>query len=200
WPEQGFDLYDTKLDYYRYASDAAVMGGGTVVGSGFNTYVSDGGTFRSTDGGANWTYTWKTASGGSPGNSLLWHVVRATATRAYASGTGGVFRSDDSGATWKSLGAPTSEVRALAVDPSNPDVVYAGSWNADGGVFKTTNGGTSWTKVSNGIPDKAGIAALAVDKSNPSRVAAATYWYGVYLSTDGGASWKLSATGMPNLV
>src|SRR5213080_5589501 len=35
-----------------------------------------------------------TSSGGSPGNSNLWHVIRATATRAYASGTGGVFRSE----------------------------------------------------------------------------------------------------------
>jgi photosystem II stability/assembly factor-like uncharacterized protein len=200
WPEQGFDLYDTLLENYRYSSDAAVMDNGTVVASGFNTYISDGGTFRSTDGGSTWAYTWRTASGGSPGNSNLWHVIRATPTRAYASGTGGVFRSDDSGLTWRSLGAPTSEVRALAVDPTRPDVVYAGSWDASGGVFKTSDGGTTWAKVSNGLPDLSGIAALAVDPSNPQRVAAATYWYGVYLSTDGGSTWKLAANGMPNLV
>lgn len=200
WPEQGFDLYDTRLEYYRYASDAAVMGDGTVVASGFSTYITPGGTFRSTDAGSTWTYTWRTASGSSPGDSNLWHVLRATATRVYASGTGGVFRSDDSGQTWKSLKAPTSEVRALAVDPTDPDIVYAGSWNADGGVFKTTDGGATWTRASTGLPDRAGIAALAVDPSNPQRVAAATYWYGVYLSTDGGATWKVAATGMPDIV
>ena len=113
---------------------------------------------------------------------------------------GGVFRTDDSGLTWRSLGAPTSEVRALAVDPSRPDIVYAGSWNADGGVFKTTDGGATWARVSHGLPDRAGIAALAVDASNPQRLAAATYWYGVYVSTDGGANWQLAANGMPNVV
>ncbi|MDP9317719.1 MAG: M28 family peptidase, partial [Actinomycetota bacterium] len=71
WPDGGFDLYDTLLEYYRYASDAAVMGNGTVVASGFSTYITPGGTFRSTDGGSTWTYTWRTSSGGSPGDSNL---------------------------------------------------------------------------------------------------------------------------------
>ena len=95
--------------------------------------------------------------------------------------------------------APTTEVRALAADPSNAEVAYAGSWNAEGGVYKTTDGGASWTRISNGMPARAGIAALAVDPTNPQHVAAATYWYGVYLSTDGGQTWKLAANGMPTL-
>jgi len=199
WPEKGYDRYGTLLEYYRYASDAAVMDGGTVIASGFSTYITPGGTFRTTDGGRSWKYTWQTSSGGSPGDSNLWRVVRATPTRAYTSGTGGVFRTDDAGLTWKNLQAPSSEVRALAVDPTNSDVVYAGSWNADGGVFVTRDGGSTWKRISNGLPDRAGIAQLAVDPSNRKRLAAATYWYGVYLSTDGGSTWKMASAGMPEI-
>jgi photosystem II stability/assembly factor-like uncharacterized protein len=159
--------------------------------------MTGGGTFRSTDGGKTWRYTWTTKDGEEPGNSNLWRVLRATPTRAYASGTGGVFRSDDGGRTWKDLEAPASEVRALAVDPSDPDVVYAGAWDAKGGIFKTTDGGATWKPVVAGLPPTPGIAALAVDPAHPRRVAAATYWYGVYLSRDGGTTWKMAAAGMP---
>jgi photosystem II stability/assembly factor-like uncharacterized protein len=194
WPQEGFDRHDTLLNYVRYASDATVMGDGTVLASGFSTYVFEGGTFRSTDGGSTWTNTW----GADTGNSNLWHVLRAGPSRAYAAGTGGVFRSNDDGLTWNGPGGPT-EVRALAVDPTRPDVVYAGSWNPDGGVFRSTDGGGAWTRISKGLPDRAGIDALAVDPSNPQRLAAATFWYGVYLSSDGGETWKLAAKGMPDL-
>jgi photosystem II stability/assembly factor-like uncharacterized protein len=194
WPSEGFDPYPMVLQLYRYASDAVVARDGSLVASGFSTVLTGGGTFRSEDGGGTWAYTWTPQTG----HSNIWRVA-GPGPRLYASGTGGVFRSDDSGRTWTRTAAPTSEVRALAVDPTNADVVYAGSWNAEGGIFKTTDGGGAWTRVSNGLPARAGVAALAVDPTDPLHVAAATYWYGVYLSSDGGQTWKLAADAMPTL-
>jgi photosystem II stability/assembly factor-like uncharacterized protein len=199
WPAKGFDKYPMMLHTYRYGSEVAVLPDGTVAAAGFSTYVSGGGIFRSTNGGAQWTYTWRTTPTGtaSPGDSNLWRV-RASGSRLYASGTAGVFRSDDGGSSWTATAAkPAGEVRALVTDPTNVDTVYAGAWDDTGGVFKTTDGGKTWTAASNGIPAHAGIAALAVDPADAKHVAAATYWYGVYLSSDGGATWKLAADAMP---
>ena len=200
WPPEGYDRFPMVLDLYRYASEAAIMGDGSVLGAGFSTYITGGGVFRSTDGGTLWDYRWKNDAGDSPGDSNLWRIRRAGGSRAYASGTGGVFRSDDSGKTWNATALESSEIRALAVDPTNPDLVFAGSWNADGGIFKTVDGGKTWTAASSGLPERAGIAALAIDPANPSRLAAATYWYGVYLSTNAGETWKVAAAGMPDKV
>jgi hypothetical protein len=50
-------------------------------------------------------------------------------------------------------GARVTEIRALAVDPSQPDVVYAGSWNADSGEFKTTDGRATLQLGANGMPN-----------------------------------------------
>jgi LPXTG-motif cell wall-anchored protein len=193
WPSEGYDPHAPLYDLYRYASEVSVMSDGSVLGAGFSTYMTGGGVFRSVNAGATWDYRWAD----DVGSSNLWRIRRAGPSRAFASGSGGVFRSEDAGQTWTHTPLESSEVRALATDPTNPNVVYAGSWNASGGVFKSEDGGESWTASSSGIPERAGIAALAVDPGNAKRVAAATYWYGVYLSTDGGASWKLAADGMP---
>lgn len=75
--------------------------------------------------------------------------------------------------------------------------MYAGSWDAEGGIFRSTDGGASWERIDAGLPARAGIVALAVDPTNSRRLAAATYWYGVYVSTDGGESWRLASQGMP---
>ncbi|MCA1823144.1 MAG: M28 family peptidase [Mycobacteriales bacterium] len=193
WPAEGFDPHPMLLYYYRYASDGAVLPGGTYLGSGFSTYLTGGGVFRTRDMGRTWSYEWPE----SGANSNLWRVRFAGGRRAYAAGSGGVFGSTDAGASWRTLHAPTSEVRALAVDPRDGDRVYAGSWDANGGIFRSTDGGDTWHRTSNGLPDRAGIQALAVDPRNPRRLAAATYWYGVYVSNDGGDHWRLAAFNMP---
>ncbi|MCB9147842.1 MAG: hypothetical protein H6641_03705 [Caldilineaceae bacterium] len=87
---------------------------------------------------------------------------------------------------------------ALVIDPRNSSVVYIGT--ALGGVWKTTNGGDSWTPVSDGQASLA-IGALALDPSNPDIVYAGTgepttggdnyYGAGILKSTNGGQSWTL---------
>lgn len=99
--------------------------------------------------------------------------------------------------TWKSFGpvkAPggvSGKLYAFAHDPSNPKVMYVGSANT--GVYGTTDGGTSWVPLNNGIVDASGYTAtgttaLTVDPSNPSTVLAATGGQ-IYRSADSGKDW-----------
>ena len=119
---------------------------------------------------------------------------------------GGVWRSDDYGRTWNSIfdGQPTQSIGAIAVAPSDPNIIYVGSGEGlarpdlslGNGVYKSTDAGKTWTHL--GLRDSQGIPALAVDPRNPNRVFAAALGHpygasderGIYLSTDGGQSWQ----------
>jgi photosystem II stability/assembly factor-like uncharacterized protein len=84
-------------------------------------------------------------------------------------------------------------VHALAIDPSNPATLYAGTF--DGMVFKTTSGGASWTALGSarsGLFDYF-VELLAIDPSNPATVFASTD-VGLFKSTDGGGTWKYLIT------
>jgi hypothetical protein len=76
-------------------------------------------------------------------------------------------------------------VTALAVDPSAPATLYAGSWAADFGVFKSTDGGASWTAMNAGLTSLF-VNALAIDPSTPARI---------YAGTEGGVYEFLGADG-----
>lgn len=90
----------------------------------------------------------------------------------------------------------SGRVPAIAVDPTNPNNVYIGA--ADGGVWKSTNGGTSWAPLTDNQPSLA-IGALAIDPLNPNIILAGTgepfpanqftYSSGLLMSTDAGATW-----------
>jgi photosystem II stability/assembly factor-like uncharacterized protein len=90
----------------------------------------------------------------------------------------------------------SGRVTALAVDPINPVVVYLGS--AEGGVWKTTDGGKNWTPLTDQQPSLA-IGSLAIDPSSPQTIYAGTgeedfaldtyYGAGILKSTDGGITW-----------
>ena len=70
-------------------------------------------------------------------------------------------------------------VRALAIDPQTPSTLYAGTGN---GVFRSTDGGASWTAVNSGLTSLA-IDTLAIDPQNPSTVFAGTSGGGVFSTT-----------------
>ena len=109
----------------------------------------------------------------------------------YAATDNGVLRTTNGGATWEPAnnGLPSGRVTAVAIDPSNPSVVYVGTQ----GVYKSTNGGSTWVRTGNGIPSTSlGVAALAIDPSNPANLYAGLFaagGFGLVRSTDGGASW-----------
>ena len=119
---------------------------------------------------------------------------------------GGVWRTNDYGRTWKPIfdGQPTGSIGALAVAPSNPDIIYVGSGeglqrpdlSVGDGMFKSTDGGASWKFL--GLNDAQQIGAVIVDPRDPNRVLVAVLGHpyganeqrGVFRTTDGGTSWQ----------
>lgn len=98
---------------------------------------------------------------------------------------------------------PTSgKVNAFAVSPKNANLIYVASGRGTGletyssaGIYRTTNGGTSWVAVNNGLKDASGaissvVNTLWMDPANPSVLLAATEYDGLFRTTDGGTSWK----------
>jgi photosystem II stability/assembly factor-like uncharacterized protein len=146
--------------------------------------------YRSSDGGTSWTAVSETGYYPSI-------TVDPTDPRTvYAGGTRHVRKSIDGGATWvtKSAGLPPFEdVESIVVDPSAPNVLYAGI--SDSGVYKSNDGGETWTPIGPLVGTNAlSVTALALDPSDPDTIfaagfAAAVGGIGVYRSTNGGASW-----------
>ncbi|MGD1997260.1 MAG: tetratricopeptide repeat protein, partial [Anaerolineae bacterium] len=83
-------------------------------------------------------------------------------------------------------------VTAVVIDPSDPDVWYAGTKNA--GIYKSINGGISWVPIHNGL-GQAQIDTLIMDPEDPNTLYAGTST-GVYKTTDGGQSWQLANSGI----
>ncbi len=119
---------------------------------------------------------------------------------------GGVWRTSDYGRTWKPIfdDQSTGSIGALAVAPSNPDILYVGSGeglhrpdlSTGDGVFKSTDAGKSWKHM--GLADAQQIGAVIVDPRDPEKVFVAVLGHpygpnserGVFRSIDGGRSWK----------
>lgn len=102
------------------------------------------------------------------------------------------------------IGPDGGSVIGLVVDPTNSNIVYAGTFGA--GVFKSTDGGQSWTAANNGL-DNPKIQTLAIDPSNPSTLYTGTYrdetlsgHEGIYKSTDAGLSWTRTSSGLQSYV
>ncbi len=120
---------------------------------------------------------------------------------------GGVWKTENSGRTWFPIadqGIPIGSIGAIAVAPSNPNIVYVGTGEPDIrsqhsygiGVFKSTDAGKTWTHI--GLEGTRQIGRIAVDPKDPDLVYVAALGHvydanpdrGVYCSTDGGAHWK----------
>src|SRR6267143_1396182 len=102
--------------------------------------------------------------------------------------------------SWTSTNGPGGgSIGALAIDPVTPSTLYAGAYS--GGVFKSTDGGGSWTGVNTGLTDFF-VRTLAIDPQTPATLYAGTYSRvaydnsGVFKSTDGGGSWSSVNTGL----
>jgi len=185
-----------------------------------------GGVWKSVDGGAHWNPVFDR----EPVSSIGGLAVAPSDPNVVYAGTGegclrgdisygdGVYRSNDGGKTWKNLGLrDTRQIPQVLVDPHNPEIVlvaamgHAFAPNQERGVFRSTDGGQSWTKVLY-VDDRTGATDLAFDPANPRVVFAAMYQFqrepwtmssggpgsGLYRSTDGGATWKrLEGNGLP---
>jgi photosystem II stability/assembly factor-like uncharacterized protein len=171
------------------------------------------GIYKSTDAGATWTHLGlgdgqqipEIAVDSRDPNRLfvavLGHPYGPNAER-------GVFRSKDGGKTFEKVLFVDENTGAsdVVLDPKNPDVVYAAMWESrqgpwensvwrgtSGGVFKSTDGGATWRRLTKGLPDE-GVhqADLAISASDPRRLYAAVATLkevGIYRSDDAGESW-----------
>ncbi|HJQ55921.1 MAG TPA: hypothetical protein VJ890_03390, partial [Vineibacter sp.] len=119
---------------------------------------------------------------------------------------GGVWETHDTGRTWQPLfdGQPVQSIGAIAVAPSNPNIIYVGTGESDmrsditqgDGMYKSVDAGKTWTHI--GLADSQQIAMIRVDPHNPNRVFAAVLGHpygpnaerGVFRSLDGGKTWK----------
>lgn len=123
-----------------------------------------------------------------------------------AAASGGIFRSTDDGASWSAVfeDQASASMGDLAIAPSNPDIVWAGTGEANilrssmagTGVYKSTDGGRSFRHM--GLTDTQHISRIRIDPKNPDvvYVASAGHEYtfspdrGVYKTTDGGKTWR----------
>ena len=165
------------------------------------------GIMRSPDGGETWGRV--SINQGIHSDAL----VRAVANNptnpeiVYAGTERGLYRSDNAGESWELLDSPLNGhcVWALAIDPADPDVMFAGTGTPHpAGVFRSADGGSSWdqkpmevaeTCPAVGVPRVTGIAIDPVDRRN--------IWIGLEVdgarrSTDGGNTWVAVNGGIPN--
>ena len=208
-------------------------------GSRLTVYVgaASGGVWKSVNGGT----TYKPVFDKQPVQSIgaiavdpknpqvIWVGTGEAWTRNSVSIGDGVYKSSDGGDNWTNVGLKESErVAKILVDPTESNVVYVcvpGKLWSDSdvrGVYKTTDGGKSWTRVLKGANTSTGCSMLSLDPQNPKTIFAGMWDFrrkgwtfrsggdgpaaasgsGLFKSTDGGASWTelddKSAQGLPS--
>jgi photosystem II stability/assembly factor-like uncharacterized protein len=170
------------------------------------------GMYKSTDAGDNWTFI---------GLDSTEHIARIAidprnSSTLYVAAPGplwsdskhrGLYKSTDAGKTWEKILYINEKAGCAEVvlDPKNPDVVYATTWEfrrtpysfnsggAGSGVWKSLDGGKTWKELANGLPAKPfGRVAFTLAPSAPENLFAIVESNntGLYISADGGASWK----------
>ncbi|HEY6212018.1 MAG TPA: hypothetical protein VIW45_07020, partial [Vicinamibacterales bacterium] len=186
-----------------------------------------GGVFKSENNGTTFEpvfETYGTASIGDiaihPTNPNIVYVGTGEANNRQTSSFGdGIYKTTDGGKTWTNVGLKeTQTIARIVIDPKNPETVYVASPghlfgpNPDRGIYKTTDGGRTWTKVKF-IDEDTGFEDIAIDPTNTSTLYASSYQRrrsgccfngggpgsGLWKTTDAGKSWtKLTGNmGLP---
>ncbi len=187
---------------------------------------ASGGLWKTTNRGITWTDVWRDMPVSTFGDVAIAATNRAVVyagtgeqqNRQSTSWGNGVYRSNNGGESWNHLGLEeTRHIAKVEVDPRDEDVVWVAAlgnlWASSEarGVYKSTDGGQSWSKVLY-VDEHTGAIDLELDPSNPDVVFAATYqrqrrtWgfngggpgSGIYRTTDGGANWSELGNGIPD--
>ena len=180
--------------------------------------TASGGLWRSETAGVEWTALFDdqpTQSIGAvalaPSNpDVIWVGTGEGNPRNSHSSGRGVFRSIDGGATWELMGLEgTRNIHRIVIHPNDHNTVWVGAigtaWgdSPDRGVYKTTDGGKTWTHQLY-VDERTGVADMIIDPSNPDKLLVAMWshrrepWFftsggegsGLYITYDGGANWK----------
>jgi photosystem II stability/assembly factor-like uncharacterized protein len=189
--------------------------------------TTGGGVWKTTDGGMNWQPSTDAAFGGTIGAiavaesnpDIVYVGGGETHIRGNTSHGDGLWKTTDGGRTWTSMGLrETRHIARVRVHPTDPNIVYVGALghafgnNPERGVFKSTDGGTTWARILY-RNDSTGISDLIMDPNDPNTLYAA-FWHayrrpwmlnsggpggGLMKTTDGGATWtELTANpGLP---
>lgn len=215
----------TLLDTFEWRHLGPFRGGRVVAVAGdpdldrvFYLGSTGGGVWKTTDAGSYWQNVsdgfFKRASVGAlavapSDHNVVYAGMGEACIRSTVSHGDGVYRSTDAGASWLHLGlADTRHIGKLRIDPGDPDTVYvaavghANGPNAERGLYRTRDGGKTWSRVLSRGP-RAGAVDVSIDPENP-RVVYATTWEtyrhpwivssggpgsGIFRSTDGGDHW-----------
>jgi photosystem II stability/assembly factor-like uncharacterized protein len=167
-----------------------------------------GGPAQPTAAGPFGAIRWRSVGPDRGGRSIAAAGSAARPLEYYFGATGGgLWKTTDGGVTWRPVTdgqITSSSVGAVAVAPSNPDVVYIGTGEADirgniiqgDGAYKSTDGGKTWAKI--GLDDTQNISKIRVHPTNPDLVYVAAFGHhaapnadrGVFRSKDGGKTWE----------
>jgi photosystem II stability/assembly factor-like uncharacterized protein len=211
----------------------AVMGGRTVDIDGVEkkpwilyAAVGPSGVWKSENNGVTWSAVFYKDATVSVGDvtvaqshpDIVWVGTGEATCRNSVTIGDGVYKSTDAGKTWTNMGLKeTRHISRIIINPGDPNIVYVAAmghlWgpNADRGVFKTIDGGKTWTKVLF-INENTGVADLAMDPTDSLTLFAAVYEHrrlpylftsggpgsGLYKTTDGGETWKRLTKDLPD--
>ena len=187
--------------------------------------VGSGGVWKTVNAGT----TWQSVFDGQESYSIGCITIDPSNPHTIWVGTGenvggrhvgfgdGIYRSRDDGATWENLGLKDSQhISKILVSPDDPNTLWVAAqgplWSKGGdrGVFKTTDGGSTWTKTL-GDDEWTGATDILMDPRSPDRLYAATWQHqrtvagymgggpetGIYRSEDGGVTWEELTEGLP---
>jgi photosystem II stability/assembly factor-like uncharacterized protein len=188
--------------------------------------VGSGGVWKTTNAGTTWKAVFDSLTSYSigcvtidPKNPLIVWVGTGENVGGRHVGYGdGIYRSSDGGNSWKNMGLKGSQhISKIIVHPENSNIIWVAAqgplWNKGGdrGVYKTTDGGTTWKKVL-GDNEWVGATDIVIDPKNPDMLYAATWQRhrnvamylgggpgsGIHRSTDGGNTWEKLTKGLPS--
>jgi photosystem II stability/assembly factor-like uncharacterized protein len=230
---QSAPLTPSLVQELRFRSVGPAVAGGrihdveAVPGEPATLYVASasGGIWKSVNKGTTWHPIFDNQAVSTFGDlaiapsnpRVIWAGTGEQNNRQSTSWGNGVYRSTDAGATWTHLGLEeTRHIGRVRVHPDNPDIAYVAAlgnlWkpSSERGVFKTTDGGRSWTRVLY-VDTLTGVVDLVMDPRDPNTLYAAAYqrlrqpWgfngggpgSGILKTTDGGKTWMRLANGIP---
>ncbi|MCB0686058.1 MAG: glycosyl hydrolase [Saprospiraceae bacterium] len=201
------------IDVSEKDPNVVVVGTGEHAVRGVMTSFGDG-IYISTDAGRTWTH--KGLEGTRHISDVIIHPDDYNTIYVGAQGAvhgpgdqRGVYKSTDGGNTWDKILYidENTGISSLVMDPANPRNLYAATWEhrrypwkvvsggAGSSIYKSTDEGATWKKITEGMPDTLGKIGLSVSPTNPDRVYAIVETEksksGLYRSDNGGVNWKL---------
>ncbi len=165
----------------------------TIYVAAWSVETESGDLFRSHDAGRTWQILPYTR-----GKSIRALALAQSDSHILVIGAlDGVFRSNDGGDNWTRISpeghAELKNIESIAVDPRNPNIVYAGTWHLP---WKTEDGGKTWHNIKKGVIDDSDVFSIIIDHGNPANVFASAC-SGIYKSENSGELFK-KVTGIPS--